>query len=172
MIWIRAKQVLASLAFGLALFICVWVSRVFFVRNVLGPLIPLTGPAKVACIAICQGAIPALPLGFGYGLMPRRNLFAGAVAVALLACAFELATSSVSFAWWNFKTWWVLPLECLTVLVAFVVAALAGSRSLQGVRPKVRVCVGAGIFALIVVGALIWPWLFSCLFLNDCRLVP
>lgn len=172
MIWIRAKQVLASLAFGLALFICVWVSRVFFARNVLGPLIPLTGTAKVACIAICQGAIPALPLGFGYGLMPRRNLLAGAVAVAVLACAFELATSSVSIAWWNFKTWWVLPLECVTVLVAFVVAALVGSRSLQGARPKARVCVGAGIFALIVVGALIWPWLFSCLFLNDCRLVP
>jgi hypothetical protein len=171
-IWIRPKQVLASLAFGLALFICVWVSRVFFARNVLGPLIPLTGSAKVACIAICQGAIPALPLGFGYGLMPRRNLLAGAVAVAVLGCALELATSSVSIAWWNFKTWWVLPLECLTVLVVFVVAAMAGSRSLQGVRPKARFCFGAGIFALIVVGALIWPWLFSCLFLNDCRLVP
>jgi hypothetical protein len=170
--WIQAKQVLASLAFGLALFICVWVSRVFFARNVLGPLIPLTGPAKVACIAIFQGAIAALPLGFGYGLMRRRNLLAGAIAVAVLACALELATSSASIAWWNFKTWWVLPLECLTILVAFVGAAAGGSRSLRRVQPRVRVCLGAGIFALIVVGALIWPWLYSCLFLNDCRLVP
>jgi hypothetical protein len=170
--WIRAKQVLSTLAFGLALFIFVWVSRVFFARNVLGPMIPLTGPAKVACIAILQGAIPALPLGFGYGLMPRRNLLAGAIALAVLACAFELATSSASIAWWKFKTWWVLPLECLTVLVVFVVAALVGSQSLRGVRPRVRVWLGAGLFALIVVGALIWPWLYSCLFLNHCRLVP
>jgi hypothetical protein len=170
--WIRAKQVLASLAFGLALFICVWVSRVFFASNVLGPLIPLTGPAKVACIAIFQGAIPALLLGFGYGLMPRRNVLAGAIAVAVFACAFEFATSSASVAWWNFKTWWVLPLECLTVLIVFVVAALAGSRSLRAGQARVRVCLGAGLFALTVVGALIWPWLYSCLFLNDCRLVP
>src|SRR5271155_1777539 len=169
--WLLAKQALAVLAFGFALFVCVWVSRVFFAGNVLGPLLPLTGLAAIACIAIV-GALPALPLGFGYGLMPRRNVLVGAIVVAVLACVFELATSSASVSWWNFKTWWVLPLECLTVLVAFVVAALAGSRSLQGVRPKVRVCVGAGIFALIVVGALIWPWLFSCLFLNDCRLVP
>src|SRR5208282_2355374 len=107
------------------------------------PLLPFTGLDAIACVTIVGGALPTLPLGFGYGLMPRRNVLAGAIVVAVLACVFELATSSVSIAWWNFKTWWVLPLECLTVLVVFVVAALAGSRSLQGVRPKVRVCLGA-----------------------------
>jgi len=170
--WQRAKQALASLAFGFALFVCVWVSRVFFAGNVLGPLLPLTGLTAIACITIIGGALPTLPLGIAYGLMPRRNVLAGAIVVAVLACAFELATSSASIAWWNFKTWWVLPLECLTVLVVFVVAALLGSRLLQRVGPRIRVRIGVGIFALIVIAALTWPWLYSCIRFNVCSLVP
>jgi hypothetical protein len=170
--WLLAKQALAGLAFGFALFVCVWVSRVFFAGNVLGPLVPLTGLAAIACITIVGGALPALPLGFGYGLMPRRNVLVGAIVVAVLACLFELATSSASVSWWNFKTWWVLPLECLTVLVVFVVAALVGSRSLQRVLPRIRVRLGVGIFVLIVLAALTWPWLYSCIRFNVCRLVP
>jgi len=164
--------VLASLAFALALFVCVWVSRVFFTAEVVVPFIQLTGLAKIACIAISEGAIPALPLGFGYGLMARRNVLVGAIVVAVLACIFELAISAASVAWWNFKTWWVVPLECVTVLVVFVLAAQLGSRSLRGLLPRARVGLGAGIFVLTVVGALTWPWLHNCLFLNDCRLVP
>jgi len=170
--WMRVKQLLASLALGLALFVCVWVSRVFFAGQVVGPLIPLTGLVAIACITIIAGAAPTLPLGFGYGLMRQHNVLAGAVVIVALACVFELATSSAAIPWWNFKTWWVLPLECLAVLVVFVVAALAGSRSLQGVAPLVRFRLGAGIFVLITVGALCWPWLYSCIRLNVCRLVP
>jgi len=166
------KQVLASLALGLALFVCVWVSRVFFAGQVLGPLIPLTGLVGIACIAILGGALPTLPLGFGYGLMRHDNVLAGALVVVVLACAFELATSAAAISWWKFKTWWVLPLECLTVLVVFLIAALAGSRSLQGVVPSVRFRLGAGLFVLITVAALCWPWLYSCIHLNVCRLVP
>jgi len=166
------KQALAGLAFGFVLFVCVWVSRVFFAGNVLGPLLPLTGLPAIACIAIVGGVLPALPLGFGYGLMPRRNVLVGAIVVAVLACLFELATSSASVSWWNFKTWWVLPLECLTVLVVFVVTALLGSRSLRGVPPRIRVRLGVGIFVLIVLAALTWPWLYSCIRFNVCRLVP
>src|SRR5208282_915297 len=136
------------------------------------PLLPFTGLDAIACVTIVGGALPTLPLGFGYGLMPRRNVLVGAIVVAVLACLFELATSSASIAWWNFKTWWVLPLECLTVLVVFVVAALLGSRLLQRVGPRIRVRIGVGIFALIVIAALTWPWLYSCIRFNVCRLVP
>ncbi len=170
--WLQAKQALASLAFAFALFVCVWVSRVFFAGNVIGPLLPLTGLAAIACITIVGGALPALLLGFAYGLMPRRNALVGAIAVAVLACVFELATSSASIAWWKFKTWWVLPLECVTVLLVFVVTALVGSRPLQRVLPRIRNRLGLAIFALVVVCALAWPWLYSCLRFNVCRLVP
>ena len=170
--WTHTKQALASLALGLALFVCVWVSRVFFTGQVLAPLIPLTGLVAIACIAILGGALPTLPLGFGYGLMRHDRVLAGALVVALLACAIELATSAAAVSWWLFKTWWVLPVECLTVLVVFVIAALAGSRSLPRVVRPLRTRVGAGLFVLMTVGALCWPWLYSCIHLNVCRLVP
>ncbi len=170
--WTRAKRVLASLALGLALFVCVWVSRVFFAGQIVGPLIPLTGLIAIASITIIAGAVPTLPLGFGYGLMRHHSMLGGAIVVVVLACIFELATSSAAVSWWKFKTWWVLPLECLTVLIVFLLAALAGSRSLQGVVPVVRFRIGAGLIVLITVGALCWPWLYSCIHLNVCRLVP
>ena len=166
------KQVLAGLALGLALFVCVWVSRVFFAGQVLGSIMPLTGSIAVACLAIVGGALPTLPLGFGYGLMHHGKVLTGAIVVALLACMLELVTSSASVSWWRFKTWWVLPIECVTVLVVFAVAALIGSRSLQNILPLVRFRLGVGIFVLITVGALCWPWLYSCIRLNVCRLVP
>jgi hypothetical protein len=170
--WLRPKEVLANLAFGSALFVCVWVSRVFFAGNVLAPLLPLTGLAAIAGIAMVGGALPTLPLAFGYGLMPRRNVLVSAIVVAILACAIELAISSASIAWWKFKTWWVLPLECLTVLVVFVASALVGSRSLGSVLPRTRARLGGGIFALTVLAALAWPWLYSCIRFNVCRLIP
>jgi hypothetical protein len=169
---VGAKRVLTSLALALALFICIWVSRVFFTGQILGPLMPMTTLREIAWRAMIGGAIPALPLGFGYGLMRHRNVLVGATVVALLACAIELVTSSASVPWWKFKTWWVLPLECISVAVLFVAAALVGSRSLRRVAPHVRSRLGAALFVLLTVGALTWPWLYSCIHDNVCKLVP
>ena len=170
--WVRVRRVLTGLILGLALFTCVWVSRVFFTGQILGSLIPMSTLREIAWRAMVGGAIPALPLGFGYGLMRHRNVLLGSVLVALLACMIELATSSASVSWWNFKTWWVLPLECITVLVLFVGAALVGSQSLRRVPQHVRSRLGAALFILLTVGALIWPWLYSCMHDNVCKLVP
>ena len=170
--WARVKRVLTGLILGLALFTCVWVSRVFFTGQILGSLIPMSTLREIAWRAIIGGAIPALPLGFGYGLMRHRNVLVGAVVVALLACMIEVATSSASVPWWKFKTWWVLPLECVSVLILFVGAAVVGSRSLRPIPPQVRSRLGAGIFVLLTVGALTWPWLYSCIHDNVCKLVP
>ena len=166
------KRVFASLALGAALFICVWVSRVFFTGQILGPLLPLTTLREIAWRAVVGGAIPAVPLGFGFGLLRHRNVLASALVVATLACTIELATSSASIPWWNFKTWWVLPLECITVLVLFAGAALAGARCLRRVPQQVRSRLGVGVFLLFTVGALTWPWLYSCVHDNVCKLVP
>jgi hypothetical protein len=171
-IWVGVRRVAASLALGLVLFIDIWVCRVFFAGPILGPLMPLSVLWAIAWIAIIAGAIPALPLGFGYGLMQHRNVLVGAVVVALIGCLLELATSAARVSWWKFITWWVLPLECITVLAVFVIAALVGSRSLRRVLPPVRSRLGVGIFVLFTALALSWPWLYSCIALNVCKLVP
>jgi hypothetical protein len=171
-VWGPVKQGLASLALGLALFICIWVSRVFFAGQVLGPVIPMTGLGAIAVLAIIGGALPALPLGFGYGLMRHRQLLLGAVVVAVLGCLIELATSSAALPWWTFITWWVLPIECVTVLVVFVAAALAAARSLPRLVAPTRSRLGVAVFVVMTLGALTWPWLYSCIRNNVCSLVP
>jgi hypothetical protein len=170
--WGPVKQVLASLALGLALFICIWVSRVFFAGQVLGPVIPMSGLGAIAVLAIIGGALPALALGFGYGLMRPRQLLTGAVIVAVLGCVVELATSSAAVPWWTFITWWVLPIECIAVVVVFVGAALAGARSLPRLLPPTRPRLGAAVFVVMTLGAVTWPWLYSCIYSNVCSLVP
>jgi hypothetical protein len=170
--WVLVKRVGISLTLAAALFICVWVSRVFFTGQILGPLLPMTTLREIAWRAIVGGAIPAVPLGFGFGLLRHRNVLASALVVATLACTIELATSSASIPWWKFKTWWVLPLECITVLVLFAGAALAGARCLRRVPQQVRSRLGAGLFVLLTVGALSWPWLYSCVHDHVCKLVP
>ena len=165
------KQTLARLALALALFACIWVSRVFLAGEIVGSVMPLAGFAAVAWIAVVAGLLPALPLGFAYGFMrTRNNVLAGAVVVAVLACVFELAAASVAVPWWRFVTWWVLPLECVTVLLVFVFAAWAGAQSLQLVPPMVRFRVGVAMFVLFTVGLVTWPWLYSCIRFNVCSI--
>lgn len=171
-VWGPVKQGLASLALGLALFICIWVSRVFFAGQVLGPVIPMTGLGAIAVLAVIGGGLPALFLGFGYGLMRQRQLLIGAVMVAVLGCVIELGTSSAALPWWKFITWWVLPVECITVLVVFVAAALAGAQSLPRLVPPTRSRLGAAVFVVMTLGAVTWPWLYSCIRNNVCSLVP
>lgn len=166
--WARAKQTLASLALALALYVCVWICRIFFAGDIVGSLMHLTGRPAIAWIAIIGGALPALPLGLAYGFMRVRDTITGAIVVAALACVVELAASSVAIAWWKFVTWWVLPLESLTVLVVFVTAALIGSRLLRRVGPRARFRFGLGLFVLFTLGALAGPWLYSCIRFNVC----
>ncbi len=156
---LRVKQTLANLALAMALFTCVWVSRIFLAGEVVGAFMPLAGRTAIAWIAVVGGLLPALPLGLAYAFLRIRNVLAGAIVVAVLACVFELASASVAVPWWTFVTWWVLPLECLTVLLFFVLAALAGSQLLRRVLPVVRIRIGVGLFVLLTAGAVTLPWL-------------
>jgi hypothetical protein len=171
-VWGPVKQVLTSVVLGLALFVCIWVSRVFFVGQVLGPVIPMTGLGAIAVLAVIGGALPALPLGFGYGLMRHRPLLVGAVAIALLGCGVDLAMMSAVLPWWTFITWWVLPIECITVLLVFVAAAFGGARSLPRLVPPTRSRLGAAVFVVMTLGAVTFPWLYSCIRNSVCSLVP
>jgi len=164
----RLKQALATVALALGLFLCVWVTRVFLAGEIVGPLMHLTVRAAIVGIALIGGALPSLPLGLAYGLMRSRNTAAGALVVAVLACAPELGISTASVPWWKFRTWWVLPLESLTVLVVFVLAAILGARLRKPLEPRFRVGLGVGLFVLLTVCAVTGPWLFRCIRSEVC----
>jgi hypothetical protein len=167
----RVKQTLGSFALALALFACVWVSRIFLAGEVVGWFMPLAGRTAIALIAVVGGLVPALPLGLAYGFLRTRNVLAGAIVVAVLACVFELASASVAVPWWTFVTWWVLPLECLTVVLFFALAAVVGSQLLRRVLPVVRFRIGVGLFVLFTAGLATWPWLYGCFRFNACSIV-
>jgi hypothetical protein len=113
---------------ALALFACVWASRVFLAPQVVELLLPEAGILAVMLIATLGGLMPALPLGIAYGLLAARPVARKALGIAVGACVVELALASVAVPWWSFFTWWVLPLECLTLVVFFPAAAWAAAR--------------------------------------------
>jgi hypothetical protein len=114
---------------ALALFGCVWASRVFLAPQVVELLMPEMGVLAVVLIAIFGGLVPALPLGIAYGLLAARPVARKALGIAVGAGVIELALASVAVPWWSFFTWWVLPLECLTLVIFFPAAAWAAARS-------------------------------------------
>jgi uncharacterized membrane protein YfcA len=83
----------------------------------------------------------------------------------------ELAFASISVPWWSFVSWFVLPLECITLVVFFPAAAWIGSRLLVKKPPDVRRRVGLVMFAVLTLCAIVWPWLYSCLRLGACGIV-
>ena len=112
----------------LLLFACMWASRVFLAPRIVEMLITETSVLGVALIAILGGLIPALALGTVYGLLAPLPVVRKAIRIALGASVIELALASLSVPWWLFFTWWVLPLECLTLVIFFPAAAWAAAQ--------------------------------------------
>src|SRR5215471_9770147 len=123
------KRIALYVVLVLVLFVCMWASRVFLAPWIVELLITETSVLGVALVAILGGLIPALPLGLGYGLLAPLPVVRKALRLALGAVVVELALASLSVPWWLFFTWWVLPLECLTLVVFFPMAAWAGARA-------------------------------------------
>jgi len=155
----RLARLLAYLAFAFALFACVWVSRVFFAAPVAELIMPLESLAAIALVAILGGLLPSLMLGVCYGLIVARPIVRKAFAVAAGASILELGLASATVEWWAFLTWWVLPLECITVLLSFPAAAWAGSEIATRLPDTARRGWGIALFALVTIGAVAWPWL-------------
>jgi hypothetical protein len=82
-----------------------------------------------------------------------------ALAVAAGASALEIGLASATVEWWAFLTWWVLPLECATVMLSFPAAAWAGSELATRLPDTARRGWGIALFALVTIGAVAWPWL-------------
>src|SRR5450432_98619 len=105
---------------ALALFACVWVTRVFVSAEIVAGILQMTGLRAIALVAVLGGLLPALPLGLGYGLLWPAPVHGRALAFA-----------SLTVPWWSFFTWWVLPLEGVTLLVIFPLVAWIGARLYQ-----------------------------------------
>ena len=156
---------------ALALFACVWVSRVFAAADVVALVMPLASLLAIALVGVVGGLLPALPLGLAYGLMRERPVVPAALVVASIAAVLELVFASISVQWWAFVSWFVLPLECITLVAFFPAAAWIGSHLLSSKPPGARRRIGLTIFALLALCAIVLPWLYSCVRLGVCGIV-
>ena len=159
------------LAYGLpalALFICVWVTRVFLAVDIVAMFMRMSGLLAIGSVAVVGGLLPSIPLGIAYGLIRSRPIAFAALKVAAIACVLELAFASLSVPWWSFITWWVLPTEAVVVLIVFPTAAWIGTMLFTRLGPVKRRRVGIGVFALLTLSALAWGWLYGCIRMGTC----
>jgi hypothetical protein len=155
----RLLRALAYVVLTLVLFVSLWMSRVFLAVPVVSLFLQETSPLAIALVAAAGALLPGVLLGFAYGLIPERPVLRRALAIALGAGAIELVLASLTVNWWEFVTWWVLPLEWATLVVCFPAAAWAGSAAGARIRPVVRRRGGIALFTLLALGIAGWPWL-------------
>ena len=155
----RLLRVIAYVVVALTLFACLWMSRVFLAVPIVSLFVQETSPLAIALVAAVGALVPGVLLGFTYGLIPEQPVFRQAVAIALGAGALELALASITVNWWEFVTWWVLPLEWVALVVCFPAAAWAGSAAGARMRPTLRRRGGIALFTLLALGIVGWPWL-------------
>ena len=146
---------------ALALFACVWVTRVFVSAEIVAGVLQMTGLRAIALVAVLGGLLPALPLGLGYGLLWPAPVYRRALTVAALAALCELAFASLTVPWWSFFTWWVLPLEGATLFVIFPLAAWIGARLFPSASSAARRRVGVAIFIAMALCAIALPWVLG-----------
>jgi hypothetical protein len=162
------KRALVYALPALALFICVWTTRVFLAVELVALFMPMAGLLAIAAVAVVGGLLPSIPLGLAYGLIRPRPILSSAFMIALSACAIELAFASLTVPWWSFLTWWVLPTECVVVAIVFPMAAWIGSHLFSSADPVRRRRVGASVFVLLALCALAGPWLYGCIRAGAC----
>jgi hypothetical protein len=153
---------------ALALFVCVWATRVFLAVDVVALFMRMSGLFAIASVAVVGGLLPSLVLGVAFGLIHPRPVLAAAFRVAAIACALELGFASLTVPWWSFITWWVLPTESLVVLLVFPAAAWVGARLITRTDPVTRRRIGIGAFAAVALCAVALALLHGCLNAGTC----
>ena len=127
--WIGLRRTLIYVVLALALFACMYASRVFLTAPIVEWLMPDPSLRRIVVVAIVDGLLPALPLGIAYGLLASSPIAWKAFGLALGASVIELSLAGWQLPWWLLsRTWWVLPLECLTLVICFPTAAWAAAR--------------------------------------------
>ena len=164
------KRVLVYGLPALALFVCVWVTRVFLAVDIVALVMRMNSLLAIASVAVVGGLLPSIPLGIAYGMIRPRPVVSTAFTIAVTACVLELAFASLTVPWWSFVTWWVLPTECIVVLVLFPTAAWIGSGLLTRSDPMVRRRAGVSVFVFLTLCAIAWPWLYGCIQTGACAI--
>jgi len=162
------KRVLSYGLPALALFVCVWATRVFLAVDIVALFMRMAGLLAIGSVAVVGGLLPSIPLGVAYGLLRPRPVVGAAFTVSAIACVLELGFASLSVPWWSFMTWWVLPTECLVMLVVFPAAAWLGSSLLTRLEPTTRRRIGIGVFVLSTLCAISLALLYGCLRAGTC----
>ena len=155
------KRVLVWLVFALVLFACMWLTRVFLAGRIVALVVSEANLRAIALVSVVSALAPGVPLGFAYGLIFSRPILGRALAVALGASVIELAFATYTVNWWEFVSWWVLPLECATLVVCFPAAAWAGSAVAGLMRSPAGRRVGVALFVLTALGIVAWTWFLS-----------
>ena len=163
----RFWRALSWIEFTLALFGCIYLARAFIAGRIVALVVTEANLTAIALVAVVSALVPGVPLGIGYGVTHVRPILGRALTVAFGASIIELAFATYSVNWWEFVSWWVLPLECATLVVCFPAAAWAGVAATAGISTVVRgrvgiaLCVVLAPLALIGLGIVISPWLLA-----------
>ena len=127
--WAGLRWALVYVVLTLGLFACMYASRVFLAAPIVEWLMPEPSFRRIVVVAVVDGLLPALPLGIAYGLLASGSVAWKAAGIALGASVVELSLAAWQLPWWLLPhTWWVLPLECLTLVIFFPAAAWAAAR--------------------------------------------
>jgi len=157
----RFKRVLVWLEFTLALFGCIYLARAFVSGRIVALVVTEANLTAIALVAAVSALVPGVPLGIAYGVTLPRPILGRALTVAVGASVLELAFATYSVNWWEFVSWWVLPLECATA------AAWAGAAAFARISVIARRRVGIALFVLLVplaligLGIIMSPWLLA-----------
>ena len=163
----RLTRALIWAEFTLALFGCIYLARAFVSGRIVALLVTEANLTAIALVAAVSALVPGVPLGIAYGSTRGRPILGTALTVAFGASLLELAFATYSVNWWEFVSWWVLPLECATLVVCFPAAAWAGAAASVRISAVARRRVGIALFvllaplALIGLGIIMSPWLLA-----------
>lgn len=148
------NRILTCVVATLGLFACVWVSRVVLATPIVEYFMPIKSWLAIALVPIVGGALAALLIGICYGAIQDTPVYVKALAVAFGASVIELVLASITVPWWSFRTWWVLPLECVTLMVCFPLIAWAVSCLVAKVEPATRRGGGIILFAVVLLAVI------------------
>jgi hypothetical protein len=163
----RFGRMLIWAEFTLALFGCIYLARAFVAGRIVALVVTEANLTAIALVAAVSALVPGVPLGIAYGFTRGRPILGKALTVAFGASVIELAFATYSVNWWEFVSWWVLPLECATLVVCFPAAAWAGVAATMHVSEVARRRVGIALFvvlaplALTGLGIVVAPWLLA-----------
>ena len=162
------KRVLIYGLPALALFVCVWSTRVFLAVDIVALFMRMAGLLAIGSVAVVGGLLPSVPLGIAYGLDPSaprapRGVHGGIDSLRTGTCV-RVAQRAL-----------VVVYDLVGVADRMhrhargvPGAAWLGSRLFPRLEPATRRRIGIGVFVLFTLCAIAIAWLYGCLQAGTC----